>query len=106
MVSEMTAAELAARWQSGSKPYVLDVRESWERDIARLADTIPMPMNEIPDRLDEIPRNCEIVVMCKSGGRSLRVAQFLLQQGFSPVANLTGGILEWSASVDPSVPTY
>ena len=106
MVSEMTPAELAARWQNGPQPYVLDVREGWERDLACLADTIHMPMNEIPDRLDEIPRNCEIVVMCKSGGRSLRVAQFLLQQGFSPVVNLSGGILQWSASVDSSVPSY
>ena len=106
MVNELTPVELATRWQSGQKPYVLDVREGWERDIARLADTVHMPMNEIPARLDEIPRNCEIVVMCKSGGRSLRVAQFLLQQGFSPVVNLTGGILEWSANVDASISTY
>jgi rhodanese-related sulfurtransferase len=63
-------------------------------------------MNEVPTRLAELDPNAEIVVMCKGGGRSMQVAQFLARNGFRSVANLTGGILAWSREVDPSVPQY
>ena len=85
---------------------VLDVREPWELAIARLPGTLDIPMNEIPDRLGDIPRDRQLIVMCRSGARSLRVANYLLQNGFSSVTNLTGGILAWSAEIDPNLPQY
>ncbi len=106
MVAEITALELKERRDAGRSPLVLDVREGWELDIARLPAALHIPMNEIPARLGELDRNAEIVVMCRSGGRSLQVAQFLIRSGFGSVANLTGGILAWSRDVDPSVKAY
>jgi rhodanese-related sulfurtransferase len=106
MILEMTVQELATRRQSGSAPLVLDVRESWELDIARLPDVVHIPMNEIPDRQSELDPSQEIVVMCKVGGRSMRVAQYLASRGFEKVHNLAGGISAWSAEIDRNVPPY
>jgi rhodanese-related sulfurtransferase len=106
VVAEITPTELKARRDAGTGPRVLDVREGWELDVARLPDVVHIPMNEIPGRLIELPRGEELVVMCRSGGRSMQVAQFLARNGFTQVANLTGGILAWSRDVDPSVSPY
>jgi len=106
MVREITARELADRRATGSGPEVLDVRENWELAVATIPGTRHIPMNEIPARLGELDANAEIVVMCRSGGRSLQVAHFLDRNGLRSVANLTGGILAWSREVDPSVSEY
>jgi rhodanese-related sulfurtransferase len=106
MVEEITPVALKSRLDGPSPPTVLDVRESWERDLASLPDTLDIPMNEIPQRLVELPRDRDIVVMCLAGGRSRRVADYLLAQGFTRIANLTGGIRAWSEQVDPEVPVY
>jgi rhodanese-related sulfurtransferase len=106
VVSEITPAELQARRATGNAPTVLDVREGWELKVASIPDVLHIPMNEIPARLAELDSAGEIVVMCRSGGRSMQVAQFLARNGFRSVANLTGGILAWSRDVDPSVEPY
>lgn len=106
MVNEISVSELKARRESGSGPLVLDVREPWELAIASIPDVWHIPMGEIPARLGELDPHQEIVVMCRSGGRSTKVAQFLDSKGFKSVANLTGGILAWSRDVDPSVRAY
>jgi rhodanese-related sulfurtransferase len=85
---------------------VVDVREKWELDLASIPDVKHIPMGEIPARLAELDPHQEIVLMCKAGGRSTQVAQFLDRNGFKSVANLTGGILAWSRDVDPSVRAY
>ena len=105
MVTEISPLTLKDRLTAPDAPLVLDVREPWERDIARLAGTSDIPMNEVPARLSELPRDRDIVVMCRSGGRSLKVATYLDRLGYR-TANLTGGILAWSRDVDPSLPTY
>jgi rhodanese-related sulfurtransferase len=106
MVNEISVTELKARRDAGEGPFVLDVREGWEVDVARIPDITHIPMNEIPARLIELDPGKEIVVMCRSGGRSMQVAQFLARNGFQSVANLTGGILAWSREVDPTVRAY
>ena len=63
-------------------------------------------MNEIPSRMEEIPKDRTVVVYCHMGARSLLVAGFLAENGFASVANLAGGIDAWSVEVDPSVPRY
>lgn len=105
MVGETSARELQRRLAGPDAPLVLDVREGWERDIARLPGTVDIPMGELSERLAELPKERDIVVMCRSGGRSLRVAQYLDSLGFQ-VANLTGGILAWAQDVDPSLKSY
>lgn len=104
-VPEVSAGELDSRLRAADPPVVLDVREPWERDIARLNGTLDIPMGEISARLAELPRDRDIVVMCRSGGRSSRVADYLHQMGYR-AANLTGGILAWARDVDPAIKTY
>jgi rhodanese-related sulfurtransferase len=106
MVREISVEELKSRRERGETPLVLDVREGWELQLARIPDVVHVPMNEVPARLGEFSRDTEIIVMCHAGGRSMRVAHFLVNQGFTNVANLVGGIDAWSQSVDATVPQY
>jgi rhodanese-related sulfurtransferase len=106
MVREMSVLELKARRDRGEQPQVLDVREDWELQLARLPGVVHVPMNQVPARLAELSRDVETIVMCHAGARSLRVAHFLANQGFTNVANLTGGIAAWSEQVDATVPHY
>jgi len=102
----MTPREYAARAEAGPAPLLLDVREGWELAIARLDGVLHIPMGEIPARLGELAPEQEIVVLCRSGGRSATVARFLQQQGYRDVWNLSGGILAWSEQLDPSLTQY
>jgi rhodanese-related sulfurtransferase len=103
---EISVQELKSRRDRGENPLVLDVREDWELQLARIPDVVHVPMSQVPARLAELPPDAEIVVMCHAGGRSMRVAQFLSSQGFTNVANLAGGISAWSQAVDATVPQY
>ncbi|HVR55086.1 MAG TPA: rhodanese-like domain-containing protein [Pseudorhodoferax sp.] len=89
---------------------VLDVREPAELAVASVqADgftLLAIPMGEIPARLGELDPAQPIACLCHHGGRSMRVAQFLAQQGFEHVANISGGIDAWSQQRDPSIPRY
>jgi rhodanese-related sulfurtransferase len=105
-IPQLAAAELKKLVDCPGPPLVLDVREDWERAAARLPGTLDIPMAQIPQRLSELPRDRDIVVMCHGGVRSLKVAQFLVQNGFTRVSNLTGGIHAWACDVDPSIGTY
>ena len=102
----MTPREYAARAEAGPAPLLLDVREGWELAIARLDGVLHIPMGEIAARLGELAPEQEIVVLCRSGGRSATVARFLQQQGYSNVWKLAGGILAWSEQLDPSLTPY
>lgn len=104
-IPEITPAEFIARRDRGQKLTLLDVREAWELGIVSVPGIVHIPMNEVPDRMGELDRSVETVVLCRSGRRSLEVARLLQQQGFQAV-NLAGGILAWSKDVDPSLPTY
>ncbi|HEV3157070.1 MAG TPA: rhodanese-like domain-containing protein [Candidatus Baltobacteraceae bacterium] len=93
--------------RDGAHPHVLlDVREPDEIERAVIDESLCIPMGEIPQRVAELPRDQEIVVMCHGGRRSAKVVQFLESQGFSDVVNLTGGIDAWSRQIDPNVPIY
>ena len=106
MVREISARELKARRDRGETPLVIDVREDWELQLASIPDVVHVPMSQVPARVPEFARDMETIVMCHAGGRSLRVAHFLANQGFTNVANLTGGITAWSEQVDATVPRY
>jgi len=92
------------------RPLLLDVREPWEVQTAHVApgefDLVAIPMNEIPARLAELPQDQPIACLCHHGARSLRVAMFLAQQGYTDVANVSGGIDAWSRERDPGIPLY
>jgi rhodanese-related sulfurtransferase len=89
-----------------SKPLLLDVREPWEFEKARLEQSKLIPLREIPARAGEIERGAEIVVICHHGGRSMQAALFLDRQGFASVRNLAGGVDAWARQVDPAMPVY
>jgi len=102
----MTVEELKSLLDAGTPCCVLDVREARELEVAAFPfDVLHVPMNEVPARLAEIPADRPVVCACRSGARSARVAHFLKAQGRDAV-NLDGGILAWSARIDPSIPQY
>jgi rhodanese-related sulfurtransferase len=105
-VTEIGVEELKARRDAGERLVLLDVREPDEVATAALSDVTMIPMDEIPARLDELPRDIPIVVMCHAGVRSGRVTRFLNANGFPNAVNLDGGIDAWSTAIDPSVPRY
>jgi rhodanese-related sulfurtransferase len=93
--------------QRGEKFTLLDVRQPDEVATAAIAGSIHIPMREVPARLAELgDKTGRIVVHCHHGGRSLRVTQFLRQQGFDQAQNMAGGIDAWSLEIDPSVARY
>ena len=104
-VAEISPTEFVARRQKGESLTLLDVREDWELGVASVPDVVHIPMGEVADRLGELDRGREVVVLCRSGRRSLQVANFLQQNGFRAV-NLAGGILAWSRELDATIPTY
>ena len=108
-VPELTPIAFLERWSTdelGTDVVLLDVREPAELELASLTGATHIPMNDVPRRLVELDAAKPIVVMCHSGGRSRRVAEFLLDRGFADVFNLSGGIDAWSEQVDPQVPRY
>jgi rhodanese-related sulfurtransferase len=105
-MTEISVAELKRRHDAGDDLVLLDVREPDEIATASIPWATVIEMREIPLRINEIPRDKPLVVMCHHGGRSERVAQFLEANGYDNAINLTGGIDAWSTSVDPSVPRY
>lgn len=105
-VFEQLAPAEFVRRESSQSWQLLDVRECWETEVAAIERAIRIPMMEIPARLAELDARRPVAVICHSGVRSARVAEYLLAQGFATVANIAGGIDRWSLDVDDRVPRY
>ena len=106
-IPQISVQELKRRLDAHEDIFVLDVREPHEAQIAGLGAPL-IPLGDLPKRLDELApqRDREIVVHCKSGGRSQKAAQLLKGAGFPHVENLAGGILAWADKIDPTMPKY
>jgi rhodanese-related sulfurtransferase len=107
-MQNISAPELA-EWLADSSrpaPVLLDVREPWELETAKLANIVAIPMRDIPSRSEELDDEAQIVCICHHGARSAQVGMFLESRGFTQVFNLFGGIDAWSKQVDPTLPTY
>jgi rhodanese-related sulfurtransferase len=107
-LKQISPKELAA-WladASREKPQLLDVREQWEWDTARIDGATLIPMREVPARVAELDPGSDVVAICHHGARSQQVAMFLETNGFARVHNLQGGVDAWSRTVDPAVPLY
>ena len=89
-----------------TRPLLLDVREPWEYQICRLPDSRLVPMRQLPAANEGLDPGSEIVVACHHGMRSLAVARYLEQAGFTNIINLDGGVAAWARDVDPTMPTY
>ena len=102
----ITPKERKARLDKGDKLGLLDVREPWENAIAKLDNSTLIPLGTLPQSLSKLDKNSEIIAYCHHGMRSGDAPGFLLQQGFSNVKNLIGGIDAWSLQIDGKVPRY
>ncbi len=96
---DITPAELHQRQQAGETPRIIDVRETWEAEESRIPGSQNIPLGTLPEKLDDLEdlKNEEVIVHCKSGGRSASAKAFLTQQGFTNVRNLVGGIMAYQA---------
>jgi rhodanese-related sulfurtransferase len=108
MAQEISPRELAKQLENGNTVHLIDVRQPWENQLACLPCSKLIPLNELPQRLQEIPTEIAqpVVVYCHHGVRSLSAAAYLLRFGFQHVRSLAGGIDAWSCEVDPGVPRY
>jgi adenylyltransferase/sulfurtransferase len=104
-IPEIQPEELKRRLDAGEDIFILDVREPHEYQICNIGGHL-IPLGDLPKRVCELDSSREIVVHCKSGGRSAKAVEFLRQAGFERASNLTGGILAWVAKVNPSLPKY
>jgi|FLOH01.1.fsa_nt_gi rhodanese-related sulfurtransferase len=84
---------------------ILDIRESFELELASIDSTVHIPMGDIPNQLEKLDKSKTWVIMCHTGVRSLVVCDFLSQHGYS-VLNFLGGIHAWSMQIDTSIPIY
>lgn len=106
-VPQLSPAETRALLQRlGGAGHLLDVRESWEYDLARVDGALHIPMDQVPQRLKELNPGHTYAVICHHGRRSLQVAGFLGSQGFDHLVNVAGGIDAWAESLDPDMPRY
>ncbi len=101
----ISSKELKERLDAGDRPELLDVRERWEFDLARIEGSRLIPMGELSERVSELDPAAETVVICHHGARSAHVTRALQQAGFRKVFNLEGGLDAYS-DVDASVPRY
>jgi rhodanese-related sulfurtransferase len=96
-MKEITVTQLKERLKSSSKPYILDVRQPAEFQEGHIEGSVLIPLDQLPERYKELSKDVDIVVACRSGGRSARAIQFLEAQGYSRLWNLVGGNMQWEA---------
>jgi sulfur-carrier protein adenylyltransferase/sulfurtransferase len=105
-VPEISPEELKAELDSADPPMLVDVRDPEEWEISRIEGAHLIPMGELSERVDELTRARELVLYCRSGNRSGKATQQLLDLGFAHVKSLCGGINRWAERVDPSLARY
>ena len=103
---DITVKELKERMDRGDAPTLIDVREPHERAICSIPGAELIPAAQFVHRLGEFEKDAEIVVHCKSGGRSGRAVEIMKARGFTNARNLAGGVLAWIREIDPSQPKY
>ena len=104
---EVSVEDVKGKMDAGESFTLLDVREPWEFETARIAGAKLMPMGDVPSRAhQELDPDGHIVVMCHHGVRSMNVTVWLRQQGFENAQSMRGGIDAWSARLDAKVPKY
>lgn len=108
MIRQIGPEQLAEMLRKDEPVYLVDVREPWEYEYCHLAESVLIPLAELPSRKDEVepPEGAQIVVYCHHGIRSLSGASILQQAGFDKVSSLAGGIEAWSVLIDPTMPRY
>ncbi len=95
-----------AKRESGENPVLLDVRESFEREICQIDGSSHIPLAQLGTQADALPRDTEIIVYCHHGARSLRAAKLLRERGFDQAVSMAGGIDQWAREIDPAMTRY
>ncbi|RME93211.1 MAG: molybdopterin-synthase adenylyltransferase MoeB [Candidatus Hydrogenedentota bacterium] len=103
---QMTVFDLQDKLEDGEKPYLLDVRTPQEYEICHFEDSKLIPLDELPNRINEVPLDEEVVVLCHHGNRSMRAIEFMKQAGYKKLKNLAGGIDAWAMHIDKDMPRY
>ncbi|MBV9868011.1 MAG: molybdopterin-synthase adenylyltransferase MoeB [Abitibacteriaceae bacterium] len=103
---QITARQLKEMMEAGRRLTLLDVREPQEWDITHLPDAKLIPLNDLPDRMNELDTADDIVAYCHHGMRSAKAIGFLQKMGYKKLKNLAGGIDAWAVNVDPEMPRY
>ena len=103
---EISVQALNKKIKNNEQFSLIDVRENKELEISKISQAIHIPMNTIPDNLNHIPSTQPIIIMCKSGGRSAQVCEYLQNQGYSNIYNLKGGIISWALEIDSTLDIY
>jgi rhodanese-related sulfurtransferase len=108
VIRQINVRDLAAKLSASQSVYFVDVRQPWEQELAAFPESVLIPLNELPGRIEELhpPDGALVVVYCHHGIRSLSGAAILENAGFKNVASLSGGIDAWSLQIDPKVPRY
>lgn len=106
MNKEISAPEAVILRDNNIETVMLDVREHSELAICRIEGALHIPMGEVPERHEALPRDAPLIVFCHHGMRSLNVVQYLEAKGFENALNLTGGIHAWAAKVDTEIKQY
>jgi adenylyltransferase/sulfurtransferase len=101
---ELTVQDLKLRLDAGDI-HLIDVREPFELEICRIPGSVSIPLGQLPDRINEVPRDRDVAIHCKSGARSAKAVKLLRDAGWSRVQNVKGGILAW-AEIDSTVTRY
>ena len=105
-MNSITVKELKNKFISKDQFFLIDIREPYEINIAKIKESIHIPMNEIPNEVKKFKQNDELVIMCRSGIRSELICNYLEENSFTKVYNLTGGIIAWSKEIDPEITIY
>jgi rhodanese-related sulfurtransferase len=102
---EVKVEELKKLLDEGKPVQLIDCREVSEYALSNIGGTL-IPMNEIPQHLNDFDPDKELIIMCRTGSRSAMVTEFLRRNGYPNAQNLQGGIYAWNERIDPSVPKY
>jgi rhodanese-related sulfurtransferase len=105
-IESITPLQLKEMMAGQRPPLLVDVRDQWEYDVARIEGARLLPLDELHVRVLDLPREREIVVYCHHGMRSAAAAHLLKQNEFTSVKNLSGGIDRWAREIDPNMPRY
>jgi rhodanese-related sulfurtransferase len=96
VIEEIDSATLQSRMAAGEDLFLVDIRTPGEIAQGAIPDAVHLPMHLIPLRMNELPRDKDVILYCRSGARSYHACSYLLQQGFDKVINLRGGIIGWA----------
>ena len=106
MVKRLSPAEAKSILTQQANVRLIDVREKWEYDTAKIENSELMPLSEFNKHFSKLSPDDYLIIFCHHGNRSMTVSSYLVQNGFKNVSNLEGGIDAWAQEIEPDIPLY